>query len=504
MRSMAYTVALMMLATLCSSGAAGPAAAAPPPPSTARNASAPAAPFALPLDAGRVMAQKAGTWYSHKVSSPVVIRFAPDDWRMWAYGREVDFSPLYPNWSFGRSGYFVSSDGVHWEPVAGPGHLGSAMDPRRGSDRFDGGATGVSDVVYIGGVFFAFITGGRDAELHPGDRSPPAPAGGAFGARGFQRSRLGAAASRDGIHWARCDADRWRPGAFGATLSFGDLDLTPVLGHVYAEGYDPASDPVKPPPPRGAQGGGGGGTQAALAEGDCRALLAAAAGGRQFGPRAPRRPGAGAGGGAAALRWELLYNSLTLPPCGAPGVRLFGGAAAPPGQLFFFEKTGLFRPGALAPAAPGAAAFDGRKVSGGRKVKLPGRKEWLLFYEGADESGAVSIGQARSADGRGWVKEDRCAGVAGVEAYGLARGPGGPTLAPRWGEWAAWDSIAVGTPFPLPLPNGTLLLYYVGFTNATRLPGAPPGEGGLGAAVGLAAAEPERSGAYCRFRRVTL
>jgi hypothetical protein len=47
--------------------------------------------------------------------------------------------------------------GVRWEPVDGGGALGSVMDPREGTDRYDGGATGITDVVYVRGVFVALI-----------------------------------------------------------------------------------------------------------------------------------------------------------------------------------------------------------------------------------------------------------------------------------------------------------------------------------------------------------
>ena len=65
------------------------------------------------FQAGVTCAQGTGTNRHRRaqVSSPTVIRFGPTDWRMWAYGREANFSSLYPNFSFGRSGYFVSSDG---------------------------------------------------------------------------------------------------------------------------------------------------------------------------------------------------------------------------------------------------------------------------------------------------------------------------------------------------------------------------------------------------------
>jgi hypothetical protein len=50
-------------------------------------------------------------WNAAQVSRPTVIRFGPNDYRMWAYGREANFSALYHHFSFGRSGHFVSSDG---------------------------------------------------------------------------------------------------------------------------------------------------------------------------------------------------------------------------------------------------------------------------------------------------------------------------------------------------------------------------------------------------------
>jgi hypothetical protein len=130
-----------------------------------------------------------------------------------------------------------------------------------------------------------------------------------------------------------------------------------------------------------------------------------------------------------------------------------------------------------------------------------------------------SIGIARSPDGVTFTKEDRCRDAG-------AAAPGGPVLSPRRHQPRAWDAWQTGTPFPLVLPNGTLYLYYVGMNNFTRLaatPHAPEpgasgrngsskskggggevGEGVYGAELGLAVADPEPSGAYCRFRRVVL
>lgn len=53
-----------------------------------------------------------------QASMPVVFRVSAQDYRMWAYGRELTFSPQYSS-VYGRSGYFTSTDGVHWKSVAG-------------------------------------------------------------------------------------------------------------------------------------------------------------------------------------------------------------------------------------------------------------------------------------------------------------------------------------------------------------------------------------------------
>lgn len=54
-----------------------------------------------------------------QASMPVVFRVSAQDYRMWAYGRELNFSSQYTNSSFGRSGYFTSVDGVHWRSMPG-------------------------------------------------------------------------------------------------------------------------------------------------------------------------------------------------------------------------------------------------------------------------------------------------------------------------------------------------------------------------------------------------
>ena len=53
-----------------------------------------------------------------QASMPVVLRISAQDYRMWTYGRELNFSQ-YKGSAFGRSGYFTSMDGLHWTSVSG-------------------------------------------------------------------------------------------------------------------------------------------------------------------------------------------------------------------------------------------------------------------------------------------------------------------------------------------------------------------------------------------------
>ena len=53
-----------------------------------------------------------------QASMPVVLRISAQDYRMWTYGRELNFSQ-YKDSAFGRSGYFTSMDGLHWTSVSG-------------------------------------------------------------------------------------------------------------------------------------------------------------------------------------------------------------------------------------------------------------------------------------------------------------------------------------------------------------------------------------------------
>lgn len=95
-----------------------------------------------------------------QLSHPVVLKFGPEDYRMWAYGFEFGFPG--DGAPFGRTGYFTSKDGINWVPFQGPGTKGSVLDPLRGTDVWDSGAVGVSDVLFLNGTFFQLYSGTRD------------------------------------------------------------------------------------------------------------------------------------------------------------------------------------------------------------------------------------------------------------------------------------------------------------------------------------------------------
>jgi hypothetical protein len=92
--------------------------------------------------------------------------------------------------------------------------------------------------------------------------------------------------------------------------------------------------------------------------------------------------------------------------------------------------------------------FDARGVS--TRSVIPWQGGWLMAYEALPVGDAphFSIGLATSPDGLRW---ERLPGA----------GPGGCAV-PR-GDPGAWDALAIGTPWLLPMPDGSLRLYYVGF-----------------------------------------
>jgi hypothetical protein len=135
--------------------------------------------------------------------------------------------------------------------------------------------------------------------------------------------------------------------------------------------------------------------------------------------------------------WRMYYHGSG--PDGAARI-----AIAESDDGIHWEKRGpIFGPN------PDQSAFDARSVNSRSVIEWAGG--WLMAYEALAAGGThqFSIGLATSPDGLRW---ERLPG----------RGPGGCAL-PR-GEPGAWDALSIGTPWLLPMPDGSLRLYYVGFS----------------------------------------
>ncbi|WP_071516745.1 glycosyl hydrolase [Geitlerinema sp. PCC 9228] len=132
--------------------------------------------------------------------------------------------------------------------------------------------------------------------------------------------------------------------------------------------------------------------------------------------------------------WKLYYHTLH-PEKGF----LVGLAVSKDG--LHWEKVGQV----LGPGAAGR--FDERGA--GTRYVLPIDNQYVMFYEGVNNSGYHCIGIATSTDGQHWQKQD------GDEV-------GGAVFAHAQPGSGRWDARAVGTPCVVPLENGGWYMYYIG------------------------------------------
>ncbi|MDW8253638.1 MAG: glycosyl hydrolase [Chloroflexota bacterium] len=117
-----------------------------------------------------------------------------------------------------------------------------------------------------------------------------------------------------------------------------------------------------------------------------------------------------------------------------------GMADSPDG--FHWEKRGpIFFP------SSDEAAFDARSVGSRSIVAYRGRL--LMVYEAIDAEGRFRLGMAEADEWQSWRR------VAG-------RGPKGSLI--DYGAAGSFDERAMGTPYLVPEPDGSLKLYYVGFS----------------------------------------
>jgi len=126
--------------------------------------------------------------------------------------------------------------------------------------------------------------------------------------------------------------------------------------------------------------------------------------------------------------YKMYYHTLN------PAKFIFSVGMAVSEDGFRWEKVGQI----LGPGQPGS--FDERGLSCRHVHKIEG--QYVMFYEGLG-AGGYCIGLALSDDGFKWRKDE------------LVFRP-----APK--ESGRWDSGSIGTPFIVPMPDGSYRMYYVG------------------------------------------
>jgi len=134
--------------------------------------------------------------------------------------------------------------------------------------------------------------------------------------------------------------------------------------------------------------------------------------------------------------YKMYYHTYNL----AEGIFIVGMAISEDGLRW--EKLGQI----LGPGKPGS--FDDDGLSCRHVLKVNG--QWLMFYEGASAGGYYNIGLALSDDGIKWRKDE-----AGEQL-------GGPVFRHAPKGSGRWDARTVGTPYVLPMLDGSYRMYYVG------------------------------------------
>lgn len=132
--------------------------------------------------------------------------------------------------------------------------------------------------------------------------------------------------------------------------------------------------------------------------------------------------------------WKMYYHTLNPE-------RLFLVGLAVSQDGFQWEKVGQI----LGPGEPGS--FDERGIGTRHVLKIDG--QYLMFYEGVNQSGYHSIGLAISADGINWEKQP------GSEA-------GGSIFSHAPKSSGRWDAQAIGTPCVVSMADGSFRMYYIG------------------------------------------
>lgn len=379
-----------------------------------------------------------GWWDGRCAAMPVVL--PPSDsrsnWQCYYYGRPSDKwnNDLPAFLPTGIAGLAESEDGLNWKRVRGPLEEGAVLRPSDDPTAFDHIHVGITDVVKVtpltergsvlvpvtlsltrrlrfsrtyhtqyplsGGSYAALYFGGSGEEVSLG--MGPGPI------KGF-KMRPGAATSRDGLRWERCDA------------------ANPLLD-VGAEGtWDsafcswPRALPLDPAQPDGPW------------------LMTY---------HALMPPGTG---GVSAPRWAVGAAVSEAGHALGPWTKL--SAESPVlrgGGAGTFDEAGIGTRHVVHAVPP--ADNDSSSTGEAAAASL------VMIYEGVAADGRHRLGLATSADG----------GASWAKMEGLGPDPGGPIFEGAAPETDAWDNGNVGTPWVVRLPSGRWRLYYVGTSSKGR------------------------------------
>ena len=162
----------------------------------------------------------AGGWFDGaSIGSCVVRRGGPDGWLMWYSGRSTGFAADVMPIATGCVGVATSADGLSWARLAGDADGGACLAPNAAQpDAFDATHVAVGDVVPTpeGGLLMYYFGGGSEQPTLGGRTLPRGAA-----------MRIGAATSKDGLAWERCNDVLLAPSAALGQLFVGWPQLLP-------------------------------------------------------------------------------------------------------------------------------------------------------------------------------------------------------------------------------------------------------------------------------------
>ncbi|MFN8534276.1 MAG: hypothetical protein U0556_12115 [Dehalococcoidia bacterium] len=261
--------------------------------------------------------------------------------------------------------------------------------------------------------------------------------------------RSGLAISRDGIAWQKVPG----PGARGSVLdpaaeagrfdSFqvGATDVLPVDGEywMYYQGGRETSGLVDGQPRKGFPLNIG---------------LAVSSDGLHFRRIAGSLPGGAILGNGADQDWDAWYAGfprVNALPTGGYWLTYSGSGPQGPGVGAAISGDGVVweKLGRIFGTSPNPESFDCRSVGSRSIVPFGGR--FIMVYEAIDAENRFRIGLAESDDLLHWSR------IAG-------RGPKRSLI--EYGAPGSFDELAIGTPYLVAEPDGSLKLYHVGFSMA--------------------------------------